>query len=53
MYFSIATAFVVFCIVCVVTIECVPIVKYYRKRNIYELGQKGFEADGVRACVRT
>ena len=37
MYFSIATVFVVFCIICVATIECVPIVKFYRKRNLYSL----------------
>jgi hypothetical protein len=40
MYFSVATVFVVFCITCVATIECVPIVKYFRTRNLYELNER-------------
>ena len=50
MYFSIATVFVVFCITCVVTIECVPIVKWYRKRNLYDLNQKR-AADEALVCT--
>ena len=33
MYFYIAASFVVLCIICVATIECVPIVKFYRQVN--------------------
>ena len=50
MYFSIATVFVTFCIVCVVTIDCVPIVKYYRTIDHYQVGPKAADGAGGEAA---
>lgn len=55
MYFYIAASFLVFCIVCVVTIECVPIVRFYRRLEKVRgsvAHDSTDEADDIEASVR-